>query len=41
MENPISISAATIHQGNVAILENVNLQVSEGEFVYLIGKTGS
>ncbi len=41
MENPISITGATIHQGNVAILENVNLQVSEGEFVYLIGKTGS
>ena len=41
MENPISISQATIHQGSIAILQNVNLQVSEGEFVYLIGRTGS
>ena len=41
MENPISISQATIHQGNIAVLQNVNLQVSEGEFVYLIGRTGS
>jgi cell division transport system ATP-binding protein len=41
VENPISISQATIHQGNIAVLQNVNLQVSEGEFVYLIGRTGS
>lgn len=41
MENPISISKATIHQGSIAILQAVNLQVSEGEFVYLIGRTGS
>lgn len=41
MENPISITQATIHQGNIAVLQNVNLQVSEGEFVYLIGRTGS
>jgi cell division transport system ATP-binding protein len=41
VENPISITQATIHQGNIAVLQNVNLQVSEGEFVYLIGRTGS
>ncbi len=41
MENPISITQATIHQGNIAVLQNVNLQISEGEFVYLIGRTGS
>lgn len=41
MENPISITEATIHQGNIAVLQNVNLQISEGEFVYLIGRTGS
>lgn len=41
MENPISITQATIHQGSIAVLQNVNLQVSEGEFVYLIGRTGS
>lgn len=41
MENPISISNATIHQGSIAVLQNINLQISEGEFVYLIGRTGS
>ncbi len=41
MENPISITQATIHQGSIAVLQNVNLQVYEGEFVYLIGRTGS
>jgi cell division transport system ATP-binding protein len=41
VENPISITKATIHQGSIAVLQNVNLQVSEGEFVYLIGRTGS
>lgn len=41
MENPISISQANIHQGSIVILQAVNLQVSEGEFVYLIGRTGS
>ena len=41
MENPISITKATIHQGSIAVLQDVNLQVSEGEFVFLIGRTGS
>jgi cell division transport system ATP-binding protein len=41
VENPISITQATIHQGSIAVLQNVNLQVSEGVFVYLIGRTGS
>jgi len=41
VENPISISQANIHQGSIVILQAVNLQVSEGEFVYLIGRTGS
>lgn len=41
MENPISITKAIIHQGTTAVLQDVNLQVSEGEFVYLIGRTGS
>lgn len=30
-----------IYQGNSLILENVNLTVSRGEFVYLVGKTGT
>ncbi len=41
MENPISITKAIIHQGTTAVLQDVNLQVSEGEFVYLVGRTGS
>ncbi len=41
MENPISITKSIIHQGTTAVLQDVNLQVSEGEFVYLIGRTGS
>ncbi|MEY4542926.1 MAG: hypothetical protein RL411_1003 [Bacteroidota bacterium] len=41
MENPISITKAIIHQGTTAVLQDVNLQVFEGEFVYLIGRTGS
>lgn len=41
MENPISITKAIIHQGTTAVLQDVNIQVSEGEFVYLIGRTGS
>ena len=32
---------ASIFQGDSLILSNVNLQVNKGEFVYLIGKTGS
>jgi cell division transport system ATP-binding protein len=37
----VDIKAANIYQGNSLILKNVNLQVSKGEFVYLIGKTGT
>jgi len=32
---------ASIYQGNNLILENVNFSVSKGEFVYLVGKTGT
>ncbi len=32
---------ASIFQGDSLVLSNVNLQVDKGEFVYLIGKTGS
>lgn len=37
----IKIENATIFQKNVPILSNVNVEIVEGEFVYLIGKTGS
>lgn len=31
----------TIYQENKVILSNINLEVNHGEFIYLIGKTGS
>lgn len=37
----IEIKSASIFQRENLILANVNLSISEGEFVYLIGKTGS
>lgn len=37
----IEISNANIYQGESLILQNVNLQVNKGEFVYLVGKTGT
>lgn len=37
----ISLQNVTIYQGHTPILSNVNLEVAKGEFIYLIGKTGS
>ena len=37
----ISIKHATIYQGNVPVLTDINFDIFKGEFVYLIGKTGS
>ena len=37
----ISLKNAAIYQHNRCILKNVNFEIGEGEFVYLIGKTGS
>lgn len=37
----LALRNATIYQGEVPILTNVNLEVAQGEFIYLIGKTGS
>lgn len=37
----IEISHANIYQGNNLILQDVNLVVNKGEFVYLVGKTGT
>ncbi|HEX8576315.1 MAG TPA: ATP-binding cassette domain-containing protein [Flavobacterium sp.] len=31
----------TIYQENKAVLSNINLEVNHGEFIYIIGKTGS
>lgn len=37
----VSIRNGNIFQGSSLILSNVNFQVGKGEFVYMIGKTGS
>lgn len=37
----ISLQNCQIYQGDSRVLRNVNFQVAKGEFVYLIGKTGS
>jgi cell division transport system ATP-binding protein len=37
----IDIKNANIYQGGSLVLQNVNLQVKRGEFVYLVGKTGT
>jgi cell division transport system ATP-binding protein len=37
----IQLHNANIYQGNSLILQEVNLQVNKGEFVYLVGKTGT
>lgn len=37
----ISLRDANIYQGDSLILNNVNFEVNKGEFVYMIGKTGS
>lgn len=42
MSEPIiEIRNAKIYQGSNLILQNVNLTVNKGEFVYLVGKTGT
>ncbi|MDQ2753663.1 MAG: ATP-binding cassette domain-containing protein [Bacteroidota bacterium] len=40
-ETVVSIQNVNISQGNNLVLQNVNFTVSRGEFVYLVGKTGS
>jgi len=37
----ISIKDADIYQGNNLILDDVNLEIFKGDFIYIIGKTGS
>ena len=41
MDTTISLMNANIYQHENLVLNNVNLQIEQGEFVYLIGKTGS
>ena len=40
-ETIVELTNAKIYQGKNLILEDVNLTVSRGEFVYLVGKTGT
>lgn len=40
-ETVVSIHNARIYQGNNLVLEDVNFSVNKGEFVYLVGKTGT
>ena len=42
MSTPIlKLENATIFQENIPILNDVNISIEKGEFIYLIGKTGS
>ena len=40
-EQILALKNVTIYQENNAVLSNINLEVSPGEFIYIIGKTGS
>ena len=40
-DSVIEFKDATIYQGDVAVIANLNLALDKGEFVYLLGKTGS
>ncbi len=37
----LSLKDVTIFHDNVPVLSNINLEAKKGEFIYLIGKTGS
>ncbi len=39
--NIVTLMQANIYQGNSLVLNNVNLEVDKGEFIYMIGKTGT
>lgn len=42
MSNPIlQLKDASIYQGDSLVLSNVNVEINKGDFVYLIGKTGT
>jgi cell division transport system ATP-binding protein len=40
-EKILALSKANIYQGNSLILQDVNISIDKGEFVYLVGKTGT
>ncbi|GAA3785535.1 ATP-binding cassette domain-containing protein [Corallibacter vietnamensis] len=41
MQNVLHLKDASIFQGDSLVLSDVNVEVNKGEFVYLIGKTGT
>lgn len=40
-QSVLSLKNVTIAQGGRTILSNVNLEIKQGEFIYIIGKTGT
>ncbi len=40
-EPVVSVTNANIYQGSALVLQDVNFTVDRGEFVYLVGKTGT
>lgn len=40
-ETVVSVRDANIYQGDNLVLEHVNFTINKGEFVYLVGKTGT
>ncbi len=40
-EKILALRKANIYQGNSLILQEVNISIDKGEFVYLVGKTGT
>ena len=40
-EKIVTLSGVNIYQGSSLILQNVNFEIEKGEFVYLVGKTGT
>lgn len=40
-EKILELKNANIYQGNSMVLQDVNISVDRGEFVYLVGKTGT
>jgi cell division transport system ATP-binding protein len=41
LDTTISLKSVSIFQNENLILNNINIEIEKGEFVYLIGKTGS
>jgi cell division transport system ATP-binding protein len=37
----VNVQDASVFQDNVAVLSDLNFQIEKGEFVYLVGRTGS